>query len=93
MNNSKNATSSQPSPEVTLDDLLVNIQKSLSRVSARSASIPEEQARSLIHGDVNFSIDLKVDGEGDKVIVRKDGQVNLSMSGRISTDIRNEEYE
>ncbi len=88
--------SNQSSPcqdAISLDDLLINIQKSLSRVSLRSAAIPESQAKSIIYGDVDFSIELKVEGEGDKLLVKKDGSVNLSMSGKISTDIRNDEVE
>jgi len=62
-----------PPKEVTLDDLLINIQKSLSRVSNRSSEIPEDQARALIYGDVDFSIELQVEGDDDKVIVNKEG--------------------
>ena len=87
----KTDNSSPSKDEITLDDLLVNIQKSLSRVSMRSAAIPEDQAKSTIYGDVNFSIDLKVEGADDKLLVKKDGSVNISMSGTINADIRKDE--
>lgn len=90
----KKFSNSDPSQkELSLDDLLVNIQKSLSRVSSRSATVPENQARSIIYGDVDFSIELKIEGEGDKLFVKKDGSVKLSMSGKISADVRNDEIE
>ena len=93
MTKKKSGKSVPSQGEISLDDLLVNIQKSLSRVSSRSSTIPEDQARSIIYGDIDFSIELKIDGEGDKLFVSKDGSVNLSMSGKISADIRNDEIE
>ncbi|WP_019617198.1 hypothetical protein [Psychromonas ossibalaenae] len=89
----KHTSKSTKSDDISLDDLLVNLQKSLSRVSARSGDVPDDQSRSLIYGDVDFSIELKVDGEQDKLQVRKDGAVKLSISGKISIDIRDEEIE
>ena len=38
----------------TLDNLLIALQKTLSRVNRASSGIDEKQARSLIVGDVNF---------------------------------------
>ncbi len=90
----KKSNQSSPSQDaISLDDLLINIQKALSRVSQRTASVPESDAKSVIYGDVDFSIELKVEGEDDRLLVKKDGSVNLSMSGKISTDIRDDEVD
>ena len=89
----RRSTSKTGSNDIALDDLLVNLQKSLSRVSAKTASVPDDQARSLIYGDVDFAIELQADGEQDRVIVRKDGAFKLSLNGKMSMDIRGEEMD
>ena len=40
--------------ELTVDRFLIALQKTLSRVSRDSSAVPEEQARSLIVGNVRF---------------------------------------
>ncbi len=72
----------------TLDALLLALQKTLSRVNKASAKVPEGQARSLIVGDVGFSLSCKCNlTSGDKVSLDNDGLITLSLSGHINTDI------
>jgi len=78
------ATSAAP----ILDDVLIALQKSLSRVSCASSLVPDHHARALISGDVNFSIELRVDNLGDRLLLNRDGDIKLSMNGKITPDIR-----
>ncbi|MCF8039202.1 MAG: hypothetical protein K9K79_07785 [Desulfohalobiaceae bacterium] len=75
----------------TLDDVLVALQKSFSRVSSRSADVSSEQARAMVSGQVHFDISLKVNLEGDYLHPDTRGDIDLNLSGDIETDIRMEE--
>ena len=71
----------------TVDRLLVALQKTLSRVSRDSASVPEGKARSLIVGNVDFSVDLQCElEEGEQLRMDPEGSVYLQLSGRLATD-------
>jgi len=71
-----------------LDDVLIALQKSLSRVSNASSLVPEGQARALISGDVDFSIELNVDCRQHALQLNRDGDIRVSMHGKITPDIR-----
>jgi len=71
-----------------LDDVLIALQKSLSRISNATAQVDPEHACALISSDVDFSIELQVDNEQDRLLLNKDGAIKLSMSGKITPDIR-----
>jgi len=77
--------------KLTLDDVVIALQKTFSRVSARSASVPSDQARALVTGQVNFAFSLKVDPQEDFLHPTPKGSVELNLSGTIDTDIRSEE--
>ncbi|HEX6746538.1 MAG TPA: hypothetical protein VF092_04525 [Longimicrobium sp.] len=72
----------------TLDDVLVALQKSFSRVSARSADLPADAARALVVGKVNFDIGLKTNIIADRLVVNAGGAIELKLSGTIQQDIR-----
>src|SRR5688572_4927763 len=73
---------------VPLDEVLTALQKSFSRVSAAAATVPESDALSLISGPISFSMSIKVQPNGDRLIAKPDGEVALSLSGAIHQDIR-----
>ncbi|MEE9350968.1 MAG: hypothetical protein V3U78_01810 [Thiotrichaceae bacterium] len=83
---------SEPKNENTvsesLDDVIITLQKTFSRISEKSANVPEEQARALVTGIVNFEISTTVNPEGDRLIVTKSGEVQITLKGQIETDIR-----
>lgn len=69
-------------------EVLVALQKSLSRVSRASADKKKGDAYALITGDVNFSFTLKCDLEdGHNLTLHKDGAIELHLDGSIATDI------
>ncbi len=78
-----------------LEEVLVALQKSFSRVNNQSAAVPEQQARALMVGDVDFQLTLNVEpyrksenAPADRLLVKPGGEISLSLSGRIDTDIR-----
>jgi len=78
-----------------LEEVLVALQKSFSRVNNQSAEVPEHQARALMVGDVDFQLSLNVDpyrdaehATADRLLVKSGGGISLTLSGRIDTDIR-----
>ena len=80
--------SSEESSERTVDDFLIALQKTLSRVSRESAKVPSEQARSLITGNVAFDVDLKCSlGAGQKLMLNDETGAPLRLSGQLSSDI------
>ena len=72
----------------SLDDLIITLQKTFSRVSEKSAKIPEEQARALVTGIINFEISTTVKPEQDRLMVTKSGEIKLTLKGTLETDIR-----
>ena len=77
--------------KLSLDDVVIALQKTFSRVSARSAAIPSEQALALVTGQVDFTLSLKLDPQEDYLQLNPKGSVELNLSGSIDTDIRSEE--
>lgn len=75
-------------PTPALEDILVALQKSFSRLSYRTAQAPEDAARALIVGKVDFEIVLNAEPRGDQLRYEKTGSMNLRLKGQISTDIR-----
>lgn len=84
------ATTAPLSPKaVTVDDVLVALQKTFSRVSARSASVGAGAARALVTGNVQFDISIPVAFDGDsQLIVAPAGGQPLRLNGQIATDVR-----
>jgi hypothetical protein len=92
MPNSKESQSKKPH-QPSLDDVLVALQKSFSRVSSRTADVGPEEARAMISGQVAFAISLKVRYEGDYLLPDDKGSLDLNLSGTLETDIRTDEEE
>jgi hypothetical protein len=87
----KKPTKMESKGKITLDEVIVALQKSFSRVSTASAELPAENARAMVTGLVNFDISLKVEAEKDYLRLDADGAIDLRLSGKIDTDIRIEE--
>ena len=74
-----------------LDDVMIALQKTFSRVSASSANVPEEDSRALITGSVAFELSLKVDlDEKDHLLLNSRGTIDVKLTGTIETDIRDD---
>lgn len=74
--------------DITLDDVLLALQKSFSRVSHGSRDVPPESARALIVGNVNFELSIHLKPEIDRLIHQNDGGIQLKLNGVIQQDIR-----
>jgi hypothetical protein len=71
-------------------DVLLALQKSLSRVSRDSVSNSENanRAMALITGDVKFSFTLKCDlQDKDNLVLQKEGPIELHLDGIVTTDL------
>ena len=86
---SKKGAEKAKGSQLTLEDVIVALQKSFSRVSAKSADVPPENARAMVAGQVNFEMALKVDTDADYLCVTPKGTIDLKISGVVDTDIRN----
>ncbi len=84
----KKKSSETAEDEVTLDDVMVELQKSFSRVSAKSRNVPSEDARALIVGEVDFEISLPIEPEKERILQKKESPISLTLRGTINTDIR-----
>ncbi len=71
----------------SLDDVIINLQKTFSRISEKSATVPEHRARALVTGIVNFEISTRINSEDDKLVISKTGDIQLSLKGTLETDI------
>lgn len=81
---------SSPQP-IALEDVIVALQKSFSRVSTTSALVPPEHARALVVGQVGFELTLRVEPENDnRLLYNSVGPMELKLTGQINTDIRSE---
>ena len=79
----------EPEPAApNLDDALVALQKTFSRVSARSAGLPRTNALALIAGEVAFDLKLRVNLVKDTLCLDPSGALKLNLNGTIDTDIR-----
>lgn len=72
----------------TLDGLLLALQKTLSRVSRDSASVPADQARALIVGPVSFDLSVRCRfAQPDELVLDSQDGWPLRLSGQISPDV------
>jgi len=82
------AKKNSPGKSDTVDRILLALQKSLSRVNRDSATVPHDQARSLITGDVDFRLSCRCDlKSGDKLVLNAAGEITLDLSGHINIDL------
>lgn len=80
---------SKPETGTNLEDILVALQKTFSRVSTISSAVPEEQARALLIGRVHFDLALRADVSGsDRLVQSSNGALEIKLAGEIDTDIR-----
>jgi len=92
--------SAQPADqsEARLEDLLVAVQKSFSRLSNNTGQVPPEQARALIVGAVEFELSSTFDLIGahsggtpkppDVLVHKSNGSITLSLKGTVEVDVR-----
>ena len=72
-----------------LEDIVLALQKTFSRVSAATAEVPASQARALVVGQVDFEISLRAaPHDVDHLVQEENGPIQLVLKGRIDTDIR-----
>lgn len=76
-----------PIQDNTLEQVLIALQKSISRVNSISNNVPPNQARALILGDIDFDLSLKCDQDGDKLRISNSGGISISLKGIINTDM------
>lgn len=73
--------------EQTLDNLLIALQKSISRVNQLSATVPDNKARAMITGNIDFELGCRCRLiQGDKLELTDDG-IEVCLSGQINPDI------
>lgn len=71
-----------------LEDVLISLQKSFSRLSARTGEVGSGNAAACIQGTVHFVIKLRVQPTGDFLKVASDGEIELSLEGKVEPDVR-----
>ncbi|MBC2607316.1 hypothetical protein [Pelagicoccus albus] len=82
---------------VPLSDMLLTLQRELSRVNDESSVAAEGESRALITEDVSFKIQFKftpvpATGEGDEatidsILVDEEGAHEMVLEGKISTKV------
>lgn len=84
--------------KIRLDEALLALQKSFSRVNESSAAVKRDpsKASAVIMGKVNFKLDVSVDFDhevlgADKVFLDKDSVYNLGIEGTLDMGIGLEE--
>ena len=87
-------TEEQKTEDIYLEDLMVAVQKSFSRVMGRTSRVPSTAPRSHFVDTVNVNISLRARPEGtDRLAVDPQGGISLSLDGKIDLDVRYEEDE
>ena len=74
-----------------LEDVVESLQKSFSRVMAKTAAVPQTDACARLSGAVSFELDLLLEPEGDRLRVCENGSMNLKFSGSIDLGVRHEQ--
>ena len=77
-----------------MQDVIIALQKSFSRANQMTAENQRNNGNnptSRIVGDVEFSISTKaVPGDGDELLIDKDGHVGITFNGTIDLDMDDE---
>lgn len=73
-------------PQPSVDQLLIALQKTFSRVSRDSAGLAKDDARALIAGPVEFELMLGCELTGDRLQVCEGG-MPLRLKGRVLPDL------
>lgn len=74
-------------PQPSVDQLLIALQKTFSRVSRDSAGLAKDDARALIAGPVEFELMLGCSLTGDRLHVCEGGGMPLRLKGRVLPDL------
>lgn len=87
------STPAKPKEAITLEDIMISLQKSFSRVSYKTAQAQRKNegagALAIISGPVEFQVTLKVrPGEDETILYDEKGSVELSLKGEVTPDIR-----
>ncbi|GAB4150389.1 MAG: hypothetical protein Kow00107_00840 [Planctomycetota bacterium] len=82
-------TETPPQP-LYVEDVVEALQKSFSRVMARTAAVGSDSACAKLSGPVHFELDLLIEPQGDRLKVVEEGSVNLKFSGNIDLGVRYE---
>jgi hypothetical protein len=75
--------------KLTLDEVLISLQKSFSRVTDNSTR--NEGTTALMVGNINFELEVRLTAENDKLFYDKDGDMALRVSGQIDSDLKEEQ--
>ena len=76
---------------LTLDDVVIALQKTFSRVSARTGQVPEQDAQATITGRVDFELGVKVNPDSNHALLPDpQGSIELKLKGGLDTDVRYE---
>jgi hypothetical protein len=87
-NNSTTGKTEEGKTDTSLADVLIALQKSFSRVSAKSKDVPPESARAMIVGNVEFELSIRLEPAEDNLFRKPDGDLQLTLKGVIQQDIR-----
>jgi|GEM_PF-2940492 len=87
-NSNSKGNSEKPDKNINLEDVLISLQKSFSRVSQVSRDVPSECSRALIFGNVNFELTIRLEPKNDFLVHRTDGDIQLKLNGVILQDIQ-----
>lgn len=82
------ASADASSGKLALEDVLIALQKSFSRVSNSSRDVPPEAARALISGPVSFELSIRLTPTMDRLLHKTDGDLQLKLNGTLRPDIR-----
>ncbi|NJM55609.1 MAG: hypothetical protein HC841_06575 [Verrucomicrobiae bacterium] len=74
--------------ELALEDVLLALQKSFSRVSNESGKVAAQNARALITGPVNFELNIRLAPRKQYLAHKADGDLQLKLVGTLHPDIR-----
>lgn len=91
MNEELNTSNNQENRAVPLEEVLIALQKSFSRVSKSSFDFAQQNEGStvaLMVGNIDFEIALKADIQGDRILYNQHGAMTLSFKGQIDPDHR-----
>ena len=73
----------------TLDQVVIALQKTFSRVSASTARVASHRARAIVTGRVGFSMRLEVAmPQADHLVATPGGPIVLELNGTLDTDVR-----
>jgi hypothetical protein len=78
----------------SLEEVVIALQKTFSRVSTSTAQVAEHRARAMVTGKVAFKMNLAVAmGDDDRLLTSAEGPIALELSGTLDTDVRVQELD